>query len=136
MITLQDYYQGRDIKFATSLTPAIESNAFRTVQIANALLAVFGQNRHCNSGWRPPAVNATTPGASTTSLHMTGEAIDLEDKNGELDDWLMSPAGESALVSLGLWHEHPSSTKGAAGDEGWSHVQTRPPRSGNRHFYK
>jgi hypothetical protein len=60
---------------------------------------------------------------------MTAEAIDLEDHDAVLDDWLMSMAGESVMIALGLWHEHPAATKG------WAHLQTVPPKSGNRHFY-
>jgi hypothetical protein len=136
MIALVDYWKGRDVLYPLAMTPAIWSNAARTVQLVNQLLSIFGEQRGLTSGWRPPAVNANTPGASATSLHMTAEAADITDKDGQLDDWLMSLEGEAALVKLGLWHEHPSSTKGANGDEGWCHVQTRPPRSGNRHFYK
>jgi hypothetical protein len=136
MIILQDYWMGRDVTYPLALTPEIKRNAITTVALANALLAVFGQGRKVNSGWRPPQVNAATAGASATSLHMTGQAIDLEDRNGELDDWLMSVDGEASLIAIGLWHEHPSSTKGADGGDGWCHIQTKPPRSGNRHFYR
>ena len=127
---------GRDDEFPTAMTPQIQSNAYTLIGLANALLARFGQGRKVNSGWRPAAINASTPGASATSLHMTGQAIDFEDRDGALDDWLMSGEGEQALTDLGLWHEHPSSTKGAQGGEGWCHVQSKPPRSGNRHFYR
>jgi hypothetical protein len=60
---------------------------------------------------------------------MTGEAIDLYDPDGDLDEWLMSEKGRGILEALGLWMEHPASTKS------WSHLQTIPPRSGNRVFY-
>lgn len=81
-----------------------------------------------NSGWRPPAVNATTPGASKTSRHMTGEGADLRDPDGRLDRWLMTPRGQQVMTRLGLWLEHPDSTPG------WAHLQTKPPASGNRVF--
>ena len=60
---------------------------------------------------------------------MTCEAIDLYDPDGDLDEWLLSDAGQRAMADLGLWHEHPSATKG------WAHLQTKPPRSGRRTFY-
>lgn len=129
MITLPDYFMGRDREYATSLTPAIETEARRTVQLVNALLARFGETRRVNSGWRPPAINAGTPGAALRSKHMTGQAIDLADPEGDLDDWLLSDYGQAQLVDIGLWHEHPSATKG------WAHLQTIPPRSGKRTFY-
>ena len=129
MIILQDYWMGRDVTYPLALTPEIRRNAITTVALANALLAVFGQGRKVNSGWRPPQVNAATPNAAAMSKHMTGQAIDLADPEGDLDDWLMTGNGQAQLVTLGLWHEHPAATKG------WAHLQTVPPRSGNRTFY-
>lgn len=129
MITLTDYWMGRDREFPLAMTPQIEKNAAYTVQLANALLARFGQGRKVNSGWRPPEVNEKTPGAAVMSKHMTGQAIDLADPEGDLDEWLMTQDGQSALAEIGLWQEHPAATKG------WCHVQTVPPRSGRRTFY-
>lgn len=129
MITLTDYWMGRDREFPLALTPQIEKNAELTVQLANALLVRFGEGRRVNSGWRPPEVNAKTAGAAPKSKHMTGQAIDLADPEGDLDDWLMSAEGQAAMAELGLWHEHPAATKG------WAHLQTVPPRSGRRTFY-
>lgn len=129
MISLTDYWMGRDKVHPLAMTPQIEKNAALTVQLANALLAKFGQGRKVNSGWRPPAVNAAIPTAAVNSKHMTGEAIDLADPDGDLDEWLLTEAGQRALEELGLWMEHPAATKG------WSHIQTRPPKSGRRVFY-
>jgi len=129
MITLADYWMGRDRSNALDLTPEIEKNAALTIKLANVLLARFGEGRHVNSGWRPPSINAATPGAARKSLHMTGQAIDLEDGDGLLDDWCMSDFGLAQLADIGLWLEHPSSTKG------WCHLQVVPPRSGKRVFY-
>lgn len=140
MITLTDYWMGRDVAYGLSLTPDIQRNAARTVDLINALLAVAKvagvtfkhsptTGTYLSSGWRPPAVNATTKNASKTSLHMTGEAGDVYDEADRLDAWLMTPAGQKAMADLGLWHEHPSATPN------WAHVQTRPPKSGNRTFY-
>lgn len=140
MITITDYFMGRREKFPTALSPAIEREAYRTVELANKLLAqaaTFGvsvdlhpvNKSPVSSGWRPPAVNSTTAGAAVNSKHMTGQAIDIYDPDGDLDDWLMSGEGQAAMTALGLWHEHPSATKG------WAHLQTIPPRSGRRTFY-
>lgn len=127
MLTLADYYKGRDTEYPADLTPKIEANADLTVALANQLLYNFGEMRKVNSGWRPPAVNAGTPGAAVFSRHMTGEAIDLYDPEGDLDEWCL--AHPEILEKLGLWQEHPASTKG------WCHVQTVPPKSQNRVFY-
>lgn len=129
MISLTDYWQGRDATHPLALSTTIESNAILTVRLANALLARFGQGRKVVSGWRPPDINAATAGAAPNSKHLTAQAIDLADPDGDLDDWLMSEAGQAAMTEIGLWHEHPASTKS------WAHLQTIPPRSGRRTFY-
>jgi hypothetical protein len=126
---------GRDKTYAAALTPEIQKNAADLLTRVNFLMAVFytsNQNAHSrrvNSGWRPPALNAKVPGAAATSRHMTGEAIDIGDDDGALDAWLMTIAGQKALVDARLWMEHPSSTPR------WCHVQSQPPRSGRRVFY-
>ena len=135
-ITLKEFYLGnRDVIYADQLTPSIREQAVKTLERANALLALFYAShpdtyrRTCNSGWRPPAVNAKTAGAAKLSKHMTGQAIDIADPDGSLDRWCMTPEGQQALVDIGLWLEHPSSTPT------WCHVQTVPPGSGRRVFY-
>ncbi len=127
MITLQDYWMGRDEEYPLAMTPQIERNAQRTVDLANQLLLRYGGHAKVNSGWRPPQVNAATPGAAKFSRHMTGEAVDLADPEGMLDDWCMENL--PVLEKLGLWMEHPAATKG------WCHLQTIPPKSGRRVFY-
>ena len=133
MITLADYWMGRDKTFGSSLTADIVRNAEETVKRGNLLLAEFrfdtkdDEIRKVNSGWRPPEVNAMTPGAAARSKHMTGQAIDIADPEGNLDEWCL--AHLTTLERCGLWLEHPSATKG------WCHVQIVAPRSGNRVFY-
>ena len=129
MITRDDYFMGRDKSYPTDMTPDIEHNAYRMIALANVLLARFGEGRKVNSGWRPPMLNAATAGAAKHSLHMTAQAVDMEDDDGLLDSWCMSDFGQNQLVDIGLWLEHPASTKG------WCHVQMVPPRSGNRVFF-
>lgn len=140
MITLADYWMGRDKQHPFALSTVIRANAESMVELANKLLTlakVAGVTLETNpktktivsSGWRPPEVNAITPGAAAKSKHMTGMAIDLYDPDGDLDDWLMTDDGQRVLKDLGLWMEHPSATKG------WAHLQSAPPRSGRRVFY-
>ena len=133
MITLSQYWMGRDKMYARDLTDAIIANAMVTVQKANALLdryeAITGdhESRHVTSGWRPPALNAQTPNAAARSKHMTGQAIDLSDPESDLDEWCLDHP--DVLEEIGFWQEHPSATKG------WAHFQTVPPKSGKRVFY-
>ena len=127
MITLADYWMGRDTKYPDDLTSEIEGNAVELIDRVNFLLKSFGEQRKVNSGWRPPEVNAKTQGAALKSKHMMGLAVDLSDPDGDLDEWCLE--NESELVRLQLWQEHPAATKG------WCHLQSVPPRSGKRVFY-
>ena len=138
MITLKDYYMGRDEKYKTLLTPQLRANAALTVGAANLLLSAAASDgvylevhpvtrSLVSSGWRPPAVNALTPGAAVRSKHMNCEAIDLYDSEGDLDAWCMDNLYK--LEGFKLWLEHPGATKG------WCHLQIIPPRSGNRVYY-
>lgn len=139
MITLQDYWMGRDVEYPLAMSPDIEREAIRTCELATKLMAIartaglkfplHPRNKsHVSSGWRPPALNAVTPNAARKSLHMTAQAVDIYDPEGRLDDWLMTDDGQRTIKDLGIWMEHPAATPG------WSHIQTRPPKSGNRVF--
>ena len=120
---------GRDALYPLDMTPAIEANVARLLGLVNVLLTRYGAHPKVSSGWRPPQLNASTPNAAPNSKHMTGQAIDLADPDGDLDEWLMSDAGLDVMNAVGLWMEHPAATKG------WSHLQSVPPRSGRRCFF-
>jgi len=123
VITLADYYMGRD----AGMPDALRANAAATVAAVNLLLAQFGEDRAVVSGYRTPMINASTQGAAPNSKHMTCQACDLDDPDGDLDDWALSHP--EVLERIGLWQEHPASTKS------WAHFQTVPPKSGRRVFY-
>ena len=132
MITREDFFMGRDKKYASELTPEIEANAQVTIDRANRLLTYYydanpDANRcKVNSGWRPPAINAATPNAAPKSKHMKGQAVDLSD-DGSLYQWCEENLG--ILEMIGLWMENESHTPT------WCHLQTVAPGSGNRIFY-
>jgi hypothetical protein len=139
-ITLGDYLQGRDAIYPEDFTLAVMANAEKTVAQVNSLLAVMEaeglqleahpvSQSLVSSGWRPPQINRQVKGAAPKSKHMTGEAVDLYDPEGDIDNFLMSGQGQRVLASLGLYIEHPSATKS------WSHIQIVPPRSQSRVFY-
>lgn len=139
IITLADYYMGRDQTHGHLLGSDLRQNAAGTVDLVNQLLpmaAAAGVTLERNpatgsitsSGWRPPDINAKTPRAALRSLHMQCKAIDLFDPDGDLDAWLLDVA-DTVLKGLGLWLEHPAATKG------WAHLQTVPPGSKRRVFY-
>lgn len=125
-LRLSDYYMGRDQLHRAELTRELRSNARETLRRVNRLLRRSGIVTRVSSGWRPAAINAQVPGAAAGSKHITCLAIDLDDRDGALDAWCM--ANLAVLEELGLWLEHPAATPG------WCHLQTCPPRSGNRVF--
>ena len=134
-ITVKDYYKGRDVQFALELTAQIRANALSTVACVNALLARFylanpkAALRTVNSGWRPPAVNRGVRRAAKRSNHLVALACDLDDDDEQLDRWLLTKPGQTALIEIGLWMEAPSFTPR------WSHVQIIAPPSGKRVFF-
>ena len=126
MITLSDYYMGRDKEYPSDLTDKIKSNAESLLLKVNELLGFFGESRTCNSGWRPKAVQMKVNPKAMGSKHISGDAIDLEDKDGKLKEWCVF--NQATLEELGLYMEHPSATPT------WVHLQQVPPASGNRIF--
>ena len=124
---------GRDKQYPAELTDEIRANAQITIDRANLLLTAFRsatndtEIRKVNSGWRPAAINAATPNAAPRSKHMNGQAIDISDPEGDLDQYCVDHI--LVLQKIGLWLEDPSSTKG------WTHLQIVPPKSMRRVFY-
>jgi hypothetical protein len=121
-ITMADYLMGR--ADFNSLTDALKDNAAKTVAVANAFLAEFGEYRKVNSGYRRPQDNAAANGAAH-SKHMECAAIDLEDKDGRLKAF----ATEEILEKFGVYAEAFSSTPS------WLHIQILAPKSGHRVFF-
>lgn len=139
MIDLDQYYRGNDVKFPMLLSTSLQAKAHITVELVNKLLILAKgagvplvenpvTGSIVNSGWRPASINALVPNAALNSLHITCEACDLHDPEGLLDEWCYT-VSETILKDLGLWLEHPASTRR------WCHVQTKPPKSGRRVFY-
>jgi hypothetical protein len=137
-LTLADYWMHRDVEYPLAMTPDIEHNAEILVDVLNGFMpeaemagAVFTINPATgsllSSGWRPPAVNAATPHAAPNSKHMTGQAADLYGPGNVLALWAQQH--QDLLKKHGLWMEAPSATPT------WLHLQTVPPRSGNRVFF-
>lgn len=126
MITLEQYWMGRDKLYPLQLKQEYISNATDLLARVNLLLEEMGRtNVGVNSGWRPPAINKQVGGA-VKSNHMTGNAIDLSDDDGSIDIWCTNNIFH--LKAQGLYMEHPSKTPR------WCHLQRIPPRSGNTIF--
>lgn len=52
------------------------------------------------------------------SAHLKGLAVDFSDPDGKFEEWIS--ANQDLLEELGLWQEHPESTKG------WVHLDLLP----------
>jgi hypothetical protein len=83
----------------------------------NALRVHYGKPMTVSSGYRPPNINSGVGGAKS-SAHMSCQAVDFRDPNGELAAWCLK--NMKLLVQLGLYLEDPAFTKG------WVHLQSRP----------
>lgn len=133
VITMDEYWLGRDTLYAAEWDQDIQKNGAVTVLRANELLRIYRtatrstEEHQVTSGWRPAIINMSTRGAAPRSKHLTAQAVDLADIEGTLDDWCLK--NPQVLASIGLWQEHPASTKS------WIHIQIVPPKSGNRVFY-
>lgn len=126
MITLAEYWLGRDKLYPDELTNEVKANAFITVTRVNLMIDAAKLDRRVVSGWRPQGVNDKTSNAAKKSNHIIGAACDLEDKDRALSKWVLSNL--DVLQDIGLWAENPSATFS------WLHVQIYPPRSGRRVF--
>lgn len=132
MIEFDDYWMGRDSKYRGELTEEIRSHAVdllaRVDRLLDQMTGVDFETHPTtgsivSSGWRPAAVNAQVPGAAPKSKHMTGQAIDLYDPDGDLKAWCWEHSDVLGRLDIDLYMEHPSMTKG------WLHLQTVPPKS-------
>jgi hypothetical protein len=136
VITLADYWMGRDKTHAAELTQKIQDNAAELVGRINLLLswaAIDGvfpgidsvTGTAVASGWRPAGVNARTKNAATGSKHLLALGGDLQDVAGRaLARWCLRNL--DALEEAGLWMEDPQWTPD------WVHLQSVPPGSGRR----
>ncbi len=127
MISLDQYFMGRVAQYPNDFTPEIKQNAEDLLNRVNGLLSELGQleglmssNIQVSSGWRPPAVNAATPGSAKRSLHMSGKAVDIVDPHRILYGMIMKHS--QLLHKYGLWMESMLSTNG------WVHLDNSTAR--------
>ncbi len=126
MITLTDFLKGRDKLYPKDYTVTVEKNSVRLIETINKFLTEVGIPKTVNSGWRPYTVQMEVNPRAPNSKHVTGNAIDLEDKDRKLTEYIL--ANLWVLEKYGLYMEDPESTKT------WVHLQNIPPRSGKRIF--
>jgi len=131
MITMKQYLTA-DGKYPErekhpEVTPELIKNATILLDKVNKLLNDLGiQSVIVSSGFRPSGVNAAIANAAKRSAHLTGEAIDIADSDGSLDELL--DESDVLLKKYNLFQEDPASTKG------WAHldIRQRGPRKKNQ----
>lgn len=123
-LTKDDLLQGRDKEYASDYTPEISANLDKLLPILNKIQQAYGKKFTINSGWRPPSINKSTPGAALASKHMLGLAADIADENGDIMRWVLNNL--ALMKELGVYMEDWRWTPT------WTHFQIVAPKSGNR----
>lgn len=108
------------------ITPEIEANLEDLIVRMSKLREAYGKPMTVNSGLRSAADQARINPKAPHSKHMTGEAVDIGDRDSTLKVWVAM--NEKLLEEIGLWCEDFGSTPG------WVHFQSVPPKSGKRFF--
>jgi Peptidase M15 len=120
VITLEDYWQGRDIEYFNELNEEIRQNASDLLWRVNGLLKELNiVSVKVVSGWRPASINKKVGGASR-SYHISGQAVDLRD-NSQQEFSRLLIKNNHLLTKHGLWLENPNSTRG---NTNWVHLDT------------
>jgi len=124
VITLADYWQDRQETYADEWTFEVQQNAAELINRVNLLFKDLRiASARVTSGWRPREINQRIGGAPR-SYHITGQAVDLKDNEGQdLSKTII--ANKHLLHRYQLWMENPSFTRG---NTNWVHLDmgTRP----------
>lgn len=128
VITIEQYWMGRDKQFPDLLSETVKQNAFAWVMHITTLLKlaeVDGIIRNeLSSGWRPHIINDVTSNAAKKSSHIVGLGGDIKDPDRAFAQWCVNNTDK--LAACGIWMEDPRWTPT------WVHLQITPPKSGKR----
>ena len=125
-ISKEELLGGRDQQYASDYTPEVSDNLDKLLIPLNKIRDAYGKPMIVNSGWRPPSVNASTPGAATHSKHMLGLAADISDPDGSLWAWV--------LQNLQLMKDNDIFMEDKRWTPSWVHFGLGGPASGHRIF--
>lgn len=125
-ISKDELLKGRDQQYASDYTQQISDNLDKLLIPLNKIRDAWDKPMIVNSGWRPPSINAATPGAAAHSKHMIGLAADISDPDGSLWVWVLENL--QLMKDLDIFMEDKRWTPG------WTHFQLGGPLSGNRIF--
>lgn len=136
MISLADFWMGRDVLYADELNDEIRWNAADTVAKINKALSLAAAEgvfpgidprtgTEVSSGWRPLAVNERTNNSASNSKHLVARACDIRDtKERSLARWAVVNGERLKAIGI-LGMERPAWTPT------WVHLQTVPVASGH-----
>ncbi len=123
MVTRDEVLKGRDRDYP--LTPELEQNLNKLLDAVNKLRKEYGKPFVITSGYRPGHYNKSARGAKK-SAHMTCEAVDIRDVDGEIAKWCLDNL--SLLEAAGLYMESPIYTHEPP-NKRWVHLQVRPTKN-------
>lgn len=125
-ISKDELLKGRDQQYASDYSQEISDNLDKLLIPLNNIRTAYGKPMTVNSGWRPPSINGSTPGAATHSKHMLGLAADIADSDGSLWIWV--------LDNLQLMKDNDIFMEDKRWCPGWVHFGLGQPASGKRIF--
>lgn len=125
-ISKDELLKGRDQQYPNDYTQEISDNLDRLLIPLNKIRDTWGKPMTVTSGWRPPSINSSTPGAALHSKHMQGLAADISDPDGSLWAWVLENL--QLMKDLDIFMEDKRWTKG------WLHFGLGQPSSGRRIF--
>lgn len=125
-ISKSELTMGRETTYKSDYTREVSSNLDVLCNKINVIRTAYGKPMTVASGWRPRALNDLTANAAKNSKHITGLAVDIVDKDGQLWNWCMN---NLQLISmLGLYLEDKRYTAN------WVHFGIGAPSSLKRIF--
>lgn len=111
-------------------SPDIDYNLKILLYRINQVRNTYGNPMIVTSGLRSQvqqdALIAEGKSTASKSKHLTGQAVDILDKDGKLKEWIKNNV--PLMETIGLWIEDFQSTPT------WVHFQVVAPKSGNRFF--
>lgn len=125
-ISKEELLKGRDIQYPDDYTQEISDNLDKLLIPLNIIRDAWGKPMLVTSGWRPPSINGSTPGAAPHSKHMLGLAADIADPDGSLWAWV--------LENLQLMKDQDIFLEDKRWTKGWVHFGLGQPSSGKRIF--
>ena len=123
MVTRDEVLKGRDRDYP--LDAELEQNLNQLLDAVNKLRLAYGKPFVITSGYRPGHYNKSARGAKK-SAHMSCQAVDIRDSDGEIAKWCLNNL--KLLEEAGLYMESPLHTHEPPGAR-WVHLQTRPTKN-------